>query len=527
MSLLVQIAAEFTGKKAFKEADKGISNLTNSAKKMAGVLGVALSTKAVIDFGKASVKAFTEDQAAAQKLAKVVDNLGLSFANSDIAKFIDGLSKTSGVTDDELRPAFQALLTTTGSLINSQKMLAQAIDISRGSGVDLATVSQDLANAYVGNTKGLKKYNLGLTQAELKTASFVQIQEKLNEQFQGSNAAYLETYAGKMQLLTTAAGEAQEKIGGALVQALQDVFGAADITELIGKIDILSSKVSNMIDTLAWKWKKFWFATSDKAILSGLNPFSNYVESGLAKIDAEHAAAKWKTAMEKAIGFGPDFRSPAGANQAKLTAAEIAAKKRQQEILKAQQKNTAELKKQAQTKKQNALFDMEQIQLVAALQGKLSKEDEDRVRLKLALLQGNEELAAKLSAKIADSIDKTGELKHWLTTLPNANNPFEGWDTWLTAFKANLATVTGVKPNTATVTNPMIPVATTGTDYGGNVLGSLVPNFTPPSAGTYGTGSTGSVTIQIDGKTIASALLDQSLSGNQAYVDRRTGGFNW
>jgi hypothetical protein len=79
----------------------------------------------------------------------------------------------------------QTLLTTTGSLVNSQKMLAQAVEISRGSGVELSTVVQDLNNAFVGNTKGLKKYNLGLTQAELKVASFADIQKKLNDQFSG------------------------------------------------------------------------------------------------------------------------------------------------------------------------------------------------------------------------------------------------------------------------------------------------------------------------------------------------------
>lgn len=438
MSLLVQIAAEFTGKKAFKEADKGIANLTSSAKKLAGALGVALSVKAVADFSKASIKAFSEDQAAAVKLAKVVDNLGLSFANPEISKFIDDLSKASSVTDDQLRPAFQSLITTTGSLVQSQKLLAQAIDVSQGSSVDLATVSQDLANAYVGNTKGLKKYNLGLTQAELKTASFEEITAKLNEQFSGSNAAYLETYAGKMQLLTTAAGEAQEKIGGALVNALQDVFGAADITELIGKIDILATKTSNMIDDLTWKWKKFWFATSDRAFLEMFNPFSTYVRDGLDKIDAEKAAVHWRRAMEKAAGFGPDFRSPAGVNSAKLSAAEAAAKKRAQDIAKAQQKQLKATKEQTLLKKQQGLFDIQQIQLIAALQNKLSEEDRKRAELQLALLTGNVDEATKLTKEIANSIDKTGNLAKFLTTLPDANNPFKNWDMYLSTVQDRL-----------------------------------------------------------------------------------------
>ena len=172
MSLLINIAATFSGKKALKEAQKQVNVLESSVKKLGATLGVSLSAAAVVAFGKASVKAFAEDEKAATRLAGVLENLGLAFANPQIAAFIEDLSKATGVVDDDLRPAMQSLITTTGSLANSQKLLAQAIDISAASGVDLVTVSNDLAQAYVGNTRGLRKYNLGLTQAELKAASF-------------------------------------------------------------------------------------------------------------------------------------------------------------------------------------------------------------------------------------------------------------------------------------------------------------------------------------------------------------------
>jgi hypothetical protein len=172
-------------------------------------------------------------------------------------------------------------------------------------------------------------------------------------------------------------------------------------------------------------------------------------------------------------------------------------------------------------KKQAALFDLEKIGLVAALQGKITAEEKLRLELQLALLTGNDALATKLSSQLADSIDSTGKLKQWLTTLPDANNPFKGWDEWLKNFKAELAGV-------ATVT-PINPPATNGTglDFGGNKIGAPVGGgFTPPPSGTYGGGGSAPIVVQIDGKTIASALMDQSLSGNQAYVNRRTGGFD-
>ena len=92
-ALRIDIASDFTGKKAFKDADKGIKGLSKGVKDLAKVFGISLGAKAIADFGKASVKAFTDDQREATRLAKVIDNLGLSFANPEISRFIDDLTR--------------------------------------------------------------------------------------------------------------------------------------------------------------------------------------------------------------------------------------------------------------------------------------------------------------------------------------------------------------------------------------------------------------------------------------------------
>jgi len=171
--------------RGFKAAETALNKLNRSVKNVAASLGIAYGTRAVINFGKATVKAFMEDEAAATRLNQVVKNLGLAYASTDIVKYIDKLTLASGVADNQLRPALQSLLQVTGSVTKSQELLATAIDVSRGSGEDLLTVSADLSQAYVGNLKGLRKYYLGLTQAELKAMSFADIQDKLNSTFSG------------------------------------------------------------------------------------------------------------------------------------------------------------------------------------------------------------------------------------------------------------------------------------------------------------------------------------------------------
>ncbi len=217
--LRIPIIGEFKGKKAFKEADNSVKGLNKSFKRLAGAAGIGLSTAAIVNFGKKSVAAFIADEKAASQLAQSVKNLGLAFETPRIEKFISEMSMASGVADDVLRPSMQKLLQTTGSVAKSQELLTQALDISRGSGVDFETVVGDLTAAYVGQTRGLRKYSLGLSVAELKTMSFAEVQERLNKQFTGANAAYLETYAGKLEVITTAAGEAQETIGKGLIDA--------------------------------------------------------------------------------------------------------------------------------------------------------------------------------------------------------------------------------------------------------------------------------------------------------------------
>lgn len=425
--LRVDIAAEFTGKKAFDKAKKSTSGLEKGVKQLGKAFAAAFAAKKIIAFGKASVKAFADDQKGATQLAKVVDNLGLSFANPSINAYIEKLSLATAVTDDQLRPAFQSLLTTTGSLTNSQKMLADAIDISAGSGVDLATVSQDLANAYVGNTKGLKKYNIGLTQAELKTASFATIQEKLTKQFSGSNAAYLTTYAGQMQLLSTRAGEAQETIGGGLIDAFNILAGNDSLTGLSDTMATIAENTANFFRGLAKGFKDLAAMPIIKQLLGLTGAILRLLGSPFIQAGATIQAAKLAPASSNA--FLTEHQAPLDAKRAK--AAEAAAKKRNAELAKATKGNTAELKKQALAKKQSALFDLEQIGIVAGLKRNISEDDQTRLKLQLALLTGNDKEADVLSQKLAMSQDATGKLAKSLRELPDANNPFKSWDAFL------------------------------------------------------------------------------------------------
>ena len=549
VSLALRIATvlDATG---INKADKSVKGFEKTLKSLGRTLGVTLSAAAITAFGKKAAQAFIQDQKEATRLATAVKNLGLEFANPAIASYIDRLAMASGVADGQLRPAFQALLTTTGSLTKSQELLTQAIDISAASGVELSTVAQDLANAYVGNTRSLRKYNLGLTQAELKAKSFTEIQALLNKQFSGANAAYLETYAGKISMLGVVAGEAQEQIGRAVIDLAMAFTGASDIDDFVNKIESATSKIVAIIDRItlgiqiirAWLSGKTW---SDSAKKAG----DAWLEGWNAKMRRDYMKA-WE---------GVDI--PLTASQtAAQKAAEAAAKKRAQEIAKATAKNTAELKKQNSLKKSATVFDLEQIQLIAALKGKLSEEDRKRIEAQLALLNNNDALAQKLTREILMAQDATGGLYRYFLSIGDAKikNPFAFLDEWIMEFQNKLnnlkvpalstsaggGTTVGGGGGSLIIANDSITVknkdiaTNIGTPFG--QAGSFVDSIGTPfgQAGSYvdrmGTpfGQAGSVIeLKITGEgdvtnAIAKGLQNQSLStGDSSYINRRTGGF--
>lgn len=524
-ALRVAIVADDKTSKGIKSAKKNINALEGSVKNLGKAFGVAFGASAVTAFGKATVKAFEADQKSAALLANTMKNLGLQFANPAVEDFISGLSKAAGVADDQLRPAMQKLLQVSGSVVKSQELLKQAIDISRGSGVDLETVVSDLSNAYVGNNKGLKKYAIGLTQAELKTASFSTVMAAFNKNFSGANAAYLQTYAGQMQQLTVAAGEAKETIGKGLIDAFKILAGNNSIGAISDKMATLATNTADFFRGLAQGFKDLANMPVIKQLLqlSGLmlkivgkvagaviDPF---VKSGARSRSSQLAPSSANSFLTEHM---------AASNAAKAAKAEKDAKARAAAILKAQQANTKALKEQALLKKQSALFDLQQIELVAALKGKLSDEDRKRAELQLALLQGDEETAAKLTAQIADAIDKTGNLKSYLNSVEATNDPFKNWMASLEAIAAKAGQI-----------SLMGNASVAGTkDFGGNTIGSLVQGFTPPPAGTYGTTPTVNITVQ--GSVIKEQqLIDlvqngmqlNSLQGSPSQIGRIAGMF--
>jgi hypothetical protein len=411
-SVKIDIAAEFTGKKAFDKASKSTSGLEKSVKNAGKAFAGLFAAQKILAFGKASAKAFMEDEVAANRLTTAVKNLGLGFEDERIKNFVSTIETQTGVLDDKLRPALQSLLTTTGSVAKSQELLKLAIDVAAGSGVELATVAKDLSQAYVGNTKGIKKYNLGLSQAELKAASFNDIQTALNKQFTGSNAAYLDTYAGKMDLLGVTFANMQETIGKGLLDSFALLAGDGGIGAATTAMDQFAQATSDalygaasLIDKLNFKFGDsegtlFNFLFNAIPILPGL------IDYGAAQ---KIKPKPFSTPMTISGSTDKDIQE-----QRKRAAAEAAAAKRAKELAALQNKSAATAAKQLAAEKKRLLlekakaaltkaaanFDLNKIQIAAALRATYDKDE----RLRLLAMQEIENENGETALKYIDQL---------------------------------------------------------------------------------------------------------------------------
>jgi hypothetical protein len=392
-SVRIDLAAEFTGKKAFDTAGKATSSLEKGANKLAKAFLGAFAARKLIQFGKAAAMAAAQDSKATAVLAQNLSNVGLAYAQVPVEAFIKQMQQQTGIVDDELRPAFSKLAQATMSVTKSQELMGLAFDVSSGSGVDFNTVVNTLSQAYLGNTKGLKKLNLQMTAAELKTATFAEIQAALTEQFKGSGKAALETYGGQLDVLNTAAGEASETIGYALLDALKSLTGETDIDKLAKDIDTAAGAAALFIKFTAkgikpstglWGyWQGFVesipgyeqilkdFARELDVVMFPTGPLGNFQMSTGTVLD-QSAAQLSKIEQERA----KFERERLAKEKALLKLKALAAKKA-----------LMDEKARASLAKASSTFDLSKIQIAAALKSTYDKDE----RLRLLAMQAIEE----------------------------------------------------------------------------------------------------------------------------------------
>lgn len=201
----------------FKKLETNGERAAFAIKKAAVPAGLAVAALGAVAFD--AVKAFAEDDAAAQKLAKTLENTtGATDAQVNaVEDFISKTSVAAAVADDELRPALDSLVRGTGDVAKAQDLLSLALDVSAGTGKDLGAVSDALSKAFNGNLGPLKKLDPALADLIKSGASTDEVFAALGDTFKGQASVAANTAQGKMKNLGIQFGELKESIGEAVM----------------------------------------------------------------------------------------------------------------------------------------------------------------------------------------------------------------------------------------------------------------------------------------------------------------------
>ena len=386
----IKIIAEFLGKNAFKQADSAANKLNKSVKSLGQSFGLAFGGAALGYAIKSTIKDFADAEREAVNLTNTVKNLGLAFDAPQVTAYVEQIGKLYGVTGDQAVPALQALLSATGSVSKSTAIFNTALDLAASRSADVGEVAKDLAKAYVGNTKALNQYDLGLTKAELSAKTFEEIMAVIGSRTMGAADEAAKSLSGQLAILSEVSNQAKERIGGGLFEALGGIAGPNGAGGAAKNIENLSIKLTNAISGFGYLVQEIKIAAPILAaagVTVGLAwaPWFTAIGVAALAIGAIGNAMK-KNTPQIAVNTGKLFFP--GAGDGGYAEREKARKKAEQEaiarnkqlakFIKDQAKSAADLVKQR--KLQNAIdkanlalgkgeeiFDMDKIQIAAAL----------------------------------------------------------------------------------------------------------------------------------------------------------------
>ena len=499
--LKVDIATVFSGKKAFQDAAKATLGLNSQVKTLAKSYVGLFTAQRLARSGFNAAKAFAQDDKAARVLTQSLDNLGLAFADPSVKNFIADLEKQFGVLDDQLRPAFQRLLTTTGSVTEAQSLLRTALDLSAASGADVVSVAGDLSKGYVGQTRALAKYGIGLTQVELKAMTFEEVQTRINDLFGGQATVSVDTYAGALQRLSVASNNAKEVIGGGLLDALAALGGGGEggLKNTLMLIEKTSTALATFIRRVGVG------AGQAAALLRG--DFKGFMAIGKAEMNRGKDTS----------GLTPTIKA-----ELAKAAADKAAKKNRDALLKTTKDQTKAIKEQTALQKAGTLFDIQQTSIIAALKGEVSAEERKRLELQLAILTGNTTEASKLAGELAKAQGLSTQLAAYLASVPDAKNPFTAWKSYLDLIEAQVRRI-ATQDTSGTLTSMASGYGVSGTQY------SL------PQGSQFTTDAGVAVTVNVNAGSIIAqeqlndvirdSLLNDSLQAKFSAIFRQGGSF--
>jgi hypothetical protein len=212
-------AGKDSGKIFGSSFKRNVAAFTGGLLAAGGIVGVS---RTLINLGKDSLKAASDQSAANAIVSRAVKNAGteMTIFGKSIEQALQAESLLTGIADDELAPAFVRLLRVTQDNQKAFDGLRLAEDLARQQGISVATAALAISRAYQGNIGSLGRYGIVLqgvtadtTRAEKATSALARIGEIAG----GTAITFAASDAGKLQRAAVTFEEIKETLGQAIL----------------------------------------------------------------------------------------------------------------------------------------------------------------------------------------------------------------------------------------------------------------------------------------------------------------------
>lgn len=347
--------AEKAGKDTGGAFESGMSGFKGFLKGLAGAVAAAFTVRAVVNFGRASMQAAAESEAAWSRLTGAVNSVGMSIDDArgraeELAKW--GLDKTV-FGDEAMLESLATLTQMTGDYEKSLEGVRTAANLAAARHMDLGTATQLVGRGLTGNTQLFSRQGIQIDKnRDLLT--------QLNDTFDGYAEREAGTWGGATKRLGNLFGELKEAIGTAMIEAGS---GASVMDTLIGVVQGATRWVTenrdairvwivngwnvlaNTVTGVTFVFRNFvdllnvhYMGTLSKAqravalLADGVAVLLDGLSAASRLIGAPEDAAMFKNAAEDVRGYTNELRTSADEAERQARAAQDALNKRREEL---------------------------------------------------------------------------------------------------------------------------------------------------------------------------------------------------
>lgn len=224
---------------------RAMDGIKGAALRLGGVLAAAFGVRAIVRFGKESIRIAAESEAIWNRLAGQLDAVGVNFSDveAEVRKTARALQDTTRVGDEDFAAVLTELVGISGDYGASLREVRTVADLAAAKQIDLRTAAQLVGRVMVGETGTLSRYGIIVEEG-------ADAMEVLRSRFKGMADNEGKTLEGTLARLTNEWTDMKQAIGEAMIAA---GGGTSVLETVIGTVKGLTIWITeNRVEIANW-----------------------------------------------------------------------------------------------------------------------------------------------------------------------------------------------------------------------------------------------------------------------------------